>query len=137
MRTPIVRAIYDNRLTPAGEFKEISLFIALYNLRNAVGNDLTILGCYLFRVAVCIGSAASLSILEIAQETCPNPSFANHPAPTIPGQFDPGWIISKAAMQFDIPMMRLRIGIGARLYYRKDSLGTVLRNILGMESRGD
>lgn len=135
IRTPTVRAVYENLLTAAGEFKEASLFTALYNLRHAVGDDLATRCYYFFRVAVCIGSCASRSILEIAQETCPRSISGGALQITVPGHFDACWIISKAAMQVDIPMMQLCISIGARLDYRKDSLGPILRNILSMESR--
>lgn len=133
MKTPTVRAVYENLLTAAGEFKEAALFTALYNLRRAVGDDLETRCCYLIRVAVCIGSDASRSILQIAQECCPNSGSTEAVANTTPAQFDASWVISKAAMQVDIPMMQLCINFGARLGNRKHALGPILRNFIDSE----
>lgn len=132
-----MRAVYENLLTAAGEFKKASLFTTLYKLRHAVGDDLATRCYYFFRVAVSIGSSTSRSILEIAQETCPTSISAGSLQFIWPGHFDASWIISKAAMQVDIPMMQLCINIGARLDNRRESLGPILRNILTMGSRDD
>lgn len=135
MKTPTVRAVYENLLTAAGEFKEASLFTALYNLRHAVGDDLATRYCYFFRVAVVIGSDASRSVLQIAQESCPDSGSTGAVANTTPAQFDGSWLISKAAIQVDIPMMQLCISIGARLGDSKHALGPILRNLLSLEMR--
>lgn len=137
MKTPTVRAVYENLLHASAEFKDASLFTALYNLRHAVGDDLATRGCYFFKQAICIGSDANESILQIAKESCPNSGSEGAGANTIPPQLDLSGIISKAAMQVDIPMMRLCISIGARLGNRKHALGPILSNLLNSESMQD
>lgn len=139
MKTPTVRAVYENLLTAAGEFKAVLLFTALYNLRHAVGDEPATRCCYLFRTAVSIGSHAGPTMLQIAQETCPSSDSAREVNDVIPGQFDLSWIISKAAIQADLPMMQLCISIGARLGDEgtKRALGLVLKNILSSELMED
>lgn len=137
MRAPTVRAVYEALLTASGEFKDVALFTSLYNLRHDVDNDLMTLRYYFFRIAVRIGSAASQSILDIAQQTCPDPHYARDPHLTMPKELYETWIIYKAAAQADIPLMQLCIGIGARLGDRKDSLGPILWNIISMRIRED
>lgn len=136
MKTPTVRAVYETLLTAAGEFKDVALFTALYNLRSAVGDELATRS-HAFRIAVHIGSDAGRRMLEIAQETSPRLESAGAVADSIPGNFDMSWIISKAAMQVDLPMMQLCISIGARMGYRKYALGPILENHLRSEWRED
>lgn len=134
MDTPTVRAIYENLLTAAGEFRDVPLFTTLYNLLHAVGDEPETRSCYLFRTAVALGSHASPTMLQIAQDTCPSSSSMRKTLDAIPGQFDVSWIISKAAIQADVPMMQICIGIGARLGDRKRALGPILQNLLTSES---
>lgn len=136
MKTPTVHAVYENLLTAAAEFKEVSLFRALYNLRLAVGDEPTTRCCYLFRIAMSIGSHASPTILQIAQQTCPDLYSEKEAISAYQGHFEASWAISKAAIQADLPMMQLCISIGARLGDKryKPTLGPVLRNILSFKS---
>lgn len=139
MKTPTVRAVYENLLTAAGEFKEVPLFTALYNLRHAVVDEPATRCCYLFRTAVSIGSHASPKMLQIAQDTCPRSASARQIINAIPGQLDVSWVISKAAIQADLPMMQLCISIGARMDEKgtKRALGLVVKNLLDPESMED
>ncbi|KAI3392451.1 hypothetical protein diail_5695 [Diaporthe ilicicola] len=137
MKTPTMRAVYEKLPAASGEFKDTSVFTALYNLRHAVGYELATRCGSFFRIAIHIGSDTSQRILEIAQETSPRLDSAGAAANYILGGYDLSWVIAKAAMQIDFPMMRLCISIGARMGHCKHALGAILENLLGSESEED